>query len=139
VADGYQTLCHQHAWERRYWEHLAPVLNLEMAKTLRCCPAARAGYQLFRQQALAEGIAASGKYDLVVSCVAFDERNKTLRRCLRSTGIPDIQGWGVLFHGKAGFAVFTHQQWVTWVRSNDGDGRWADWLSYVETRYGYKP
>ncbi len=137
LLDGFKTLCHQVAWGRRYWEHLAPVTNREMASSLRCCPAARAGYQLFRQHALAEGIAASGKYDLVVSCVALDERNEKLKRCLRSTGIPDVQQWGELFQGRAGFAVFGHQQWVAWVRAHDDDGRWTDWLGYVQSRYGY--
>jgi hypothetical protein len=138
LLDGFETLCHQVSWGRRYWEHVAPVANREMAVSLRCCPAARAGYQLFRQHALAEGLAASSKYDLVVSCVAVDERNETLRRCLRSTGIPDAWNWGDLFPGKAEFRVFNHQQWVAWVRAHD-DGKWADWLDYVGSRYGYTP
>jgi hypothetical protein len=138
LISGFETLCHQAAWGRRYWELLAPVTNREMAASLRCCPAARAGYQLFRQHALAEGMAASSKYDLVVSCLAVDERNETLRRCLRSTGIPDAWEWGDLFPGKAEFCVFSHQQWVAWVRAHD-DGKWADWLDYVGSRYGYTP
>ncbi len=60
-----------------------------MFSNLRSCPAAHAGYQLFRQQALAEGIAGSGKYDLVVSSLAVDDRNNTLRECLKKTGIAD--------------------------------------------------
>jgi hypothetical protein len=139
VLDDHESMCHQVVWGRRYWEHLAPVSNRERIAPLRCCPAARAGYQLFRQQALAEGIAASGKYGLVLSCVALDERNDTLKRCLRSTGIADVRDWGDLFQGTARFAVFTHQQWVAWVRAHDRDGQWADWLSYVEARYGYAP
>ena len=138
LIDGFESLCHQIAWGRRYWELLAPVTNREMAASLRCCPAARAGYQLFRQHALAEGIADSSKYDLVVSCIAVDERNETLRRCLRSTGIPDAWKWGDLFPGNAQFSVFNHRQWVAWVRAHD-DGRWADWLDYVGSRYGYTP
>jgi len=35
-------------------------------------------YQLFRQQALAEGIAASGKYEFVVSCVAHPREGESL-------------------------------------------------------------
>jgi hypothetical protein len=139
LIDGFETLCYQVAWGRRYWEYLAPVTNKEMASSLRCCPAARAGYQLFRQQALAEGIAASGKYAFVVSSVVLDERNETLIHCLRSTGISDVRHWGELFRGRAGFRVVTHQQWVAWVRAHDDDGHWADWLSYVESRYGYTP
>lgn len=129
--------CHQVVWGRKYWEHLGPVVNREMMSTLACCPAAHAGYQLFRQQALAEGIASSDRYDLVVSCVAMDERNEPLASCLRGTGIPNLSDWSRLFHGRARFAVFTHQQWVAWVRRHDAGRQWRDWLSYVESRYGY--
>ena len=138
VLDDHESMCHQAAWGRRYWEHLAPVSNRERIASLRCCPAAHGGYQLFRQQALAEGIAASEKYDLVLSCVALDERNETLKRCLRSTGMPDLRNWGDLFQGRARVEIFAHQQWVAWVRDYERDGQWADWLSYVESRYGYE-
>jgi hypothetical protein len=97
-----------------------------------------AGYQLFRQQALAEGIAVRGQYDLVVSCVAYDNRNKALIGCLSRAGVDDFTtGWAALFTGMAKFATFTHQQWVDWVRQHDQDGRWEDWLEYVGERYGY--
>jgi len=129
--------CHQVTWHRRYWEHLAPVVNVDVMSKLKCCPAARAGYQLLRQQALAEGIANSGKYDLVVSCVAMDFRNEALLTCLNSTGIADVRDWGKLFNGKAKFAVWDHQQWVTWVEKKDTAGEWRDWLQYVKCRYGY--
>jgi len=56
---------------------------------------------------------------------------------LRSTGIPDAWKWGDLFPGMVGFCVFSHQQWVAWVRTYDDDGQWADWLDYVGSRYGY--
>ncbi len=144
LLDDLPGRCWQMGWEqgtrknRRYWDHVR--LSKEAAERLNRCPAATAGYQLFRQQALAEGIAASGRYDLVVSCVAYDASNETLRGCLRSTGVerfPD--GWGRLFEGKARFATFTHQQWVAWVRAHDHDSRWADWLGYVAERYGYGP
>ena len=137
VLDDPEAQCHQVAWGRKYWEHVGPAINREMMLTLGCCPAAQAGYQLFRQQALAEGIASSGKCDFVMSCVAVDERNETLAACLRRTGIPNLHDWGSLFQGKARFAVFNHQQWVEWVRSHDANGHWRDWLSYVESRYGY--
>lgn len=105
---------------------------------LRQCLAATSGYQLFRQQALAEGIAKSGKYDFVISCVACDEDNKTLIQCLQSTGIDDFRiGWQKLFNGKAQFASFSHQQWVSWVRENDKANKWQNWLEYVRQRYGY--
>ena len=107
---------------------------------LRCSACLRTvaqGPRLFRQQALAEGIAASGKYDLVVSCLATDERNQALNSCLKATGVPHIRQWGDLFDGKACNAVFSHQKWVSWVRGQDTAGRWSDWLDYVERRYGY--
>ena len=77
VANDYASQCHQHhpAWGRRYWEHLAPVVDEEALASLPHCPAMKNGFQLLRQQALAEGIAQSGRYDLVVSAVAVDERN----------------------------------------------------------------
>lgn len=135
--------CWQMQWEegkrkqknRKYWEHIQ--LSAHGKRVLTRCPAATAGYQLFRQQALAEAIAASGKYDLVASCVAYDARNTDLVRSLRSTGVNDFAtGWGSLLDGRARFATWTHQQWVSWVKASDG-GHWRDWLSYVETRYGY--
>jgi len=140
--------CWQMQWEpgprgsrknRKYWEYIR--LSEHGRRVLTQCPAATAGYQLFRQQALAEGIAANGQYDLVVSCVAYDSRNKALIHCLRDTGVDDFSvgrvGWGALFDGQAQFATFTHQQWVAWVRAHDQGGQWRDWLSYVEARYGY--
>jgi len=130
--------CHQEVWGRKYWEHLAPIVDRQHWASLRWCAAARAGYQLFRQQALAEGIANSGEYELVVSSVAIDARNDSLGGSLATTGLQDVRDWGKLFKGKARFAVFTHQQWVSWVREH-GNGRWGDWLNYVEGRYGYAP
>ena len=76
VARDPANQCHQAAWGRRYWERLAPVVDAGVLAGLPRCPAAQHGYQLFRQQALAEGIAMSGKYDLVVTAVAVDERGE---------------------------------------------------------------
>jgi len=134
--------CWQMQWEqgprknRKYWEHIR--LSDHGRRVLTQCPAATAGYQLFRQQALAEGIAESGRYDLVVSGVAYDARNDALIHCLHDTGVEDFAaGWSALFDGRAQFATFTHQQWVAWVRAHDPADQWRDWLSYVEARYGY--
>ena len=129
--------CHQGVWGRRYWEHLAPVADKGRLSKLAHCPAAHAGYQLFRQQAMAEGIAASGEYDFVISCAAVDERNETLDSSLKRTGIATLTDWGSLFNGKARFAVFTHQQWVNWVQTHDSGEKWQDWIAYVESRYDY--
>ena len=137
VAESPLSQCHQSAWGRRYWEHLADVIDREALANLPHCPAARHGYQLFRQQALAEGIARSGKYQLVVSAVAVDERNSTLTNSLNRSGFKTLEQWGRLFKGRVTFALFTHQQWVNWVQEQDIDGRWSDWLEYVRLRYGF--
>ena len=137
VAGAPSSQCHQTVWGRRYWDLLAPVADGDRLSKLNHCPAAYSGYQLFRQQALAEGIAASGKYDFVVSGVAVDGRNETLDATLKRTGIPTLKEWSGIFKGKAGFSVFTHQEWVEWVRTHDANEQWGDWLAYVEARYGY--
>jgi hypothetical protein len=70
--------------------------------------------------------------------VAYDRRNETLIRCLRTTGVDNFaEGWEKLFDGRAGFATFTHQEWVAWVRGHDTDGRWKNWILYVSNKYGY--
>jgi hypothetical protein len=133
-----EAVCHQRVWSRRYWEHLRPVTDTSRLSELSECPASTAGYQLFRQQALAEGIAASGKYGLVVSCVAYDRRNEGLMGCLGHAGMDDIRvDWPKLFPGAAMFTTFTHQEWVEWVRQQSRSSELDDWLSYVGRRYGY--
>ena len=136
VVDDPDHTCHQETWGRKYWKCLKPAICKDAMLLLGRCPAATAGYQLLRQQALAEGIATSGKYSLVASCVAVDVRNATLAGCLHSTGLSDIRQWGSLFRGKARFAVFTHQDWVKWVAAHDEGSEWSDWLAYVKSRYG---
>jgi hypothetical protein len=132
----YQTICHQTVWERKYWNNL--ILSKQGKTILKRCPATSAGYQLFRQQSLTEGIMKSGRYSLVASTVAFDDRNTELKTCLRSTGIPDFQtGWGGIFEGKAIFRTWTHQEWVEFVRKNQVKGQFNDWLKYIQDRYGY--
>ena len=142
VIDDPASQCHLLNWEtstrtnRRYWEYLK--IGDPGRRVLSQCPAATAGYQLFRQQALAEAIAESGKYDLVVSSVAYDARNEVLVRSLKGAGVEDFPAqWGRLFDGQASFASFTHQEWVRWVRDNDADHQWADWLDWVAERYDY--
>lgn len=121
---------------RKYWDYIK--FTGEALETLKCCPAATAGYQLFRQQSLAEGLAIRGNYEFVISSVAYDSRNQTLIKCLKSTGIDNFaSGWGRLFNGKAKFTAFTHQQLVQWVYEHDRQGKRRDWLEYVCKRYGY--
>ena len=135
ILKDHANQCHQAAWGRRYWEHLAPLVDEEALASLTHCPAMRHGYQLFRQHALAEGIARLGRYYLVVSAVAVDERNDALDAALSRSGIDGLKRWGTVFKGRAQFAVFTHQQWVGWVQEHDTEGKWSDWLSYVRSRY----
>jgi len=132
----YNSICHQTEWGRKY---LSLISFSESAEnTLKYCPAATAGYQLLRQQALAEGIAQRKEYDLVVSTVAFDGRNTNLIRCLRTTGIKDFQkDWAELFDGKAIFKSWKHQEWVQFVRENQVNGEFDEWLEYLNERYGY--
>jgi hypothetical protein len=135
-GESCQDICHQTIWQRRYWEHLR--LSKYGVSTLKRCPASTAGYQLFRQQALAEGIASKNRFDLVVSSVAFDERNQVLINSLGSTGILDFQSqWGELFLGKAYFKTWTHQQWVEYVRHNAVTTLQKEWLAYIHERYDY--
>lgn len=139
IIEAHNNKCHLDSWERKYWDHLAPIADRSKVAELKSCPAAYGGYQLFRQQALAEAFANTGKFALVYSIVAYDERNQGLMTCMkRSTGIKDIrEDWGSLFHGKAGFTTFAHQEWVNWVARNDEAGDMDDWLNYIRTRYGY--
>ena len=138
IIDDPHGRCHLYVWERKYWDQLRPVINRQAFSELKACPAAFDGYQLFRQQSLAEGIAQSGKFAMVVSSVAYDARNSGLMFSLkRSTGMSDIRSkWGNLFAGKAGFTTFTHQEWVDWVREHDYQGLWKEWLGYIAKRYG---
>ena len=137
-----QGLCGQHAVKGRlYWDHLAGVFDWDAP--VRWCPAATAGYQMFRQQALAEALAARSAMGLVVSSLAYDERNTGLLGSLRGTGtagsLRDVRtGWPTLFKGsRAQFKTFSHQSWVAFVRQAVGRPAWCDdWLGYVTDRYG---
>jgi hypothetical protein len=132
----YSSVCHQTVWGRKYLS-LLEISEFGISKLERC-PAATAGYQLLRQQALAEGIAQNGRYTFVASTVAFDNRNAVLKGCLSTTGIDGFQtGWGKLFAGKAIFKTWTHQDWVQFVSDNQVNGEFREWLGYLNERYGY--
>ncbi len=138
-----QGLCGQHSEKgRRYWDHLQEVFDWKAP--LRWCPAATAGYQMFRQQALAEALAVNSNLDLVVSALAYHEGNTGLIGSLRRTGrvagkdsLRDIRtDWARLFNGQAKFRTFSHQSWVTFVRRSASRPSWCDdWLEYVAARY----
>jgi len=95
-------------YHRRYFDHLSKPLNARLVRdaSLRC-PAAIDGYQLFRQQALAEALATRGPYGLVASCLAYHEGNEHLARCLSRIGLSHVREWGDLFDGQAMFRTFT--------------------------------
>jgi len=123
-------------WDRKYWDNLE--LSEHGKEILKRCPAATGGYQLFRQQSLAEGIAKKSEFDLVVSAVAFDGRNQTLITSIWTSGVKDFQrGWGGLFKGRAVFKTWTHQEWVEYVRQNGDENVVEEWVSYINKRYGY--
>jgi hypothetical protein len=136
-------LCGQHTIkQRRYWDHLDGVFD--WGASLQWCPAATAGYQLFRQQALAEGLATHSKLGLVVSSLAYDERNgglpdarSGLLRSLQRTGVADVRtDWDKLFSGRAAFKAFSHQAFVAHVRASMSRPGWCDdWLDFVSNRY----
>jgi hypothetical protein len=136
-----ETFCWLLSWQknsesrsnRKYWSYI----RIRQPSSFVRCPAAISGYQLFRQQALAEALAERGEYDLVVSCVAYDDRNIVLIESLARAGLASLNQWGTMFDGKAKFATFTHQTWVSWVQMNDSGGRWGDWCNWVEDRYGF--
>jgi hypothetical protein len=128
--------CHQKVWSRKYLDHFE--LSSVGKSVLTRCPAATAGYQLMRQQALANGIKKSGKYDLVVSTVSFDARNNALIGCLKSTGITDFQtGWVKIYLHGGDFITWHHQDWVNYVRTHSNNALCKDWFKYLEERYGY--
>jgi len=126
--------CHQATWGRNYWNHL--TLAAESFGRLKRCPAASAGYQLLRQQALANGLR-SGKYPFVASCVAHDERNEKLLGCMKGTGLSDLSAFGTLFSNAVPLTLFTHQAWWRHIRANGGT-KWAKWVEWTRRRYQFE-
>ena len=95
------------------------------------------GYQLFRQQALAQGIADSGLFDYVYSGVAYDKRNNEMLTCLGDLGIPDFtKYWSGLFNTDVKFHCFSHQALVAWV-TRCRSSYIQNWGKYVSERYVY--
>lgn len=135
-SQGFSSICHQNVWGRKYWNHLE--LTEHGKQVLTRCPAATGGYQLFRQQALANGILKHGPFAMVASCVAFDRDNQSLKKSLLTTGIKDFETeWPQLFNDDVVFRTWYHQDWIAYVRSQDSQGEHAGWLGYLEERYGY--
>ena len=71
----------------------------------------------------------------MVSAVAGNARNDSLDAGLRRWKIGGLREWGGMFNGLARFAVFTHQEWVAWVKGHDTEDRFDDWLGYIRCRY----
>jgi hypothetical protein len=125
--------CHLRQWGRKYWDILKSDLNKDAFKLLSRCPMSTSCYQIFRQQALAKGF--EKDYDIVASCVVSDERNITLINSGKSIGMsvfPD--GWKSLFPNLP-FYWLTHNSWFAFVKRNNSDGRWDEWIQYVGERY----
>lgn len=134
VCEAHGTTCD------RYWVHLAESFRAGGGPDkVQECPAAKHGYQLLRQQSLAEALAGIGHYGLVASVIAHDGDSPALMACLKDKGLPRIdRDWAGLFQGLAKFTTFTHRDWVTWVRASASRPAWAeDWLRYVGGRYRY--
>lgn len=132
-----EKMCQQQAWGRKYWSLLKDSVNEDSLRTCGHCPALRGGYQLFRQQALAQGLAESGIFDHVISGVAYDSRNCALKNCLRNIGIDDFTtDWARLFDTPVMFRCFSHQDLVQDARKSRSSFI-QEWIKYVTTRYGY--
>ena len=133
-------------------ERLASLVAEAASKLARCQIRAPSIEQVLTREAKGDPRA------VLTEAVKLREKAKPLRAVLRKVtrnlvdgdddsalvfenqmmGIDDFRtGWGNLFDGKAGFKSFSHQQWVDWVRKNDTQELWKEWLSYIEERYGY--
>jgi len=133
------SICQQATWGRKYWTKLAEHINEAAFSNLPYCPAMNDGYQIFRQHALAQGIADSGLFDYVISGVAYDEGNNELITCLKSIGIKDFsKEWGDLFSKDSSvrFHCFTHQHLVSHV-TNSRSGYIKRWGTYLKSRYKF--
>jgi hypothetical protein len=132
-------ICHQLSWGRQYWSILKNHANKENLIKLPYCPAMRDGYQLLRQQALAQGISDAGLFDYVVSGVAYDDRNSELVTCLSGLGINNFNdGWGDLFSTNSNviFHCFSHQDFISWITRSKSPYI-TDWGDYLRQRYGF--
>jgi hypothetical protein len=126
--------CHQIIWGRKYWDYLE--ISKYGENILTKCPSSIGGYQLVRQQALAEGIQRSGQFNKVFSCVAYDGRNEHLMSSMTLTGIASIkENFKKLFNLKSDFIIWEHQEWVKYVKNN-GKGKFEEeWVKYINERY----
>jgi len=130
-------MCQQQTWGRKYWSVLRDTVNERALQQCSHCPALAGGYQLLRQQALAQGIANSGLFDHVISGVAYNSCNTALITCLRSIGLDNFaSGWGRLFNTDVWFHCFTHQDFISYVKQSN-DKFCQKWAEYIIDRYDY--
>lgn len=137
ILENPQKMCQQEEWNRHYWKILRNTFNSSSPDTMPRCLAMKGGYQLFRQQALAQGIMDSSLFDIVVSGVAYDQRNTNLIHSLKDLGINDVMDeWGRLFQTEVKFHCFTHQDLISWVTRSTSSfiKQWGD---YMNNRYDY--
>jgi len=133
-----EEMCQQQTWGRKYWSVLRSAANEDVLQQCGYCPALTGGYQLFRQQALAQGIASSGLFDHVISGVAYDSRNTAVITCLKSIGVDNFaSGWPRLFSTDVQFHCFTHQDFVSYIRQRN-DKFCQKWIAYITKRYDYR-
>jgi len=102
------------------------------------CPAAKGGYQLFRQQALAEALIEAGAYRQATSVVAWTTANDALSRALDSVTSDGLElgEWGELFGGESNFASLEHETLLDTVEASPGRPDWSDrWIEYMRGRY----
>jgi hypothetical protein len=134
VSSGFKD-CHLNTWGRKYWDLIGIDMDKSFFASLKRCPMSTSCYQLFRQQALTKGF--EKYYDIVASCVVNDERNTTLISSGHSVGLPPFpDGWKKLFPNSP-FYWFTHNSWFNFVRANNKNGRWDNWIKYIGERYDY--
>ena len=129
---------------RKYWEYLN--LSDHGRYKLHFCPAYIGGYQIFRQQTLAEAILKHGNYNNVWSCIAYDNRNPSLMECMKDNDNESLfkndspsysikDEWVKLFELKTKFSVWEYQEWVKFVSENGNDKFNEDWIKYIKNRY----
>jgi len=134
IIKSIKNSCFQNEWGRKYWEHLN-ISEYGLNK-LKGCPAYIGGYQIVRQQSLAEGILRFGNYKNVWSCIAYDGRNESLMKSMERIGIKSIkEEWEKLFNLKTKFSIWEHQEWVEFVNENGKGTYEKDWVKYIKDRY----
>jgi hypothetical protein len=135
IVDSDFKECHLTSWDRKYWDLLGREIDKEKFSLLKKCPMSSSCYQLFRQQALAKGL--EKKYDISVSAVATDSRNEELKNSSIRNGMkPFPEGWRDLFPNLKLY-WFSHNEWFNYVRGNNSNGIWNEWIEYIGVRYAY--